>query len=310
VSAPTDRSRRTFLSGAAGLGALSVLGCRVEGSRTPGEAPPAPFEISLAQWSLHRELRSGRMTNLDFPAVTRREFDLGICEYVNSFFKEQARDEAYLRELRKRCADAGVASRLIMVDGEGELAHADDSARLEAVRNHHRWIDCAAFLGCMAIRVNAAGTGDPSEMQRRAADSLVRLAERGADGGVAILVENHGGPSSDGAWLAGVMRLADHPRVGTLPDFGNFHLGDGRWYDRYRGVAELMPFARAVSAKSHEFDAAGNEVRTDYRRMLGIVLAAGYRGPIGIEYEGDAHSELDGIRLTKALLERVRAELA
>ena len=106
------------------------------------------------------------------------------------------------------------------------------------------------------------------------------------------------------------MREANHPRVGTLPDFGNFHLGGGEWYDRYRGVEEPMPFARAVSAKSHAFDAEGNETKTDYRRMLEIVVRAGYRGHVGIEWEGAEPSEVEGIRLTARLLERVRAELA
>jgi L-ribulose-5-phosphate 3-epimerase len=301
-------SRRTFLKAAAG--AMAALGCRSdeEGSKSGAKAPA--FEISLAEWSLHRELRSGRMTNLDFPAVARREFDIGICEYVNSFFKEEARNEAYLKELQARCRDAGVTSRLIMIDGEGELAHADETERRNAISSHHRWIDCAATLGCMAIRVNAAGSGDPAQMQKRAADSLVQLAEYGSDRRIAVIVENHGGLSSNGEWLAGVMRLANDPRVGTLPDFGNFDLGGGRSYDRYRGVEELMPFAKAVSAKSHEFDGQGNEVHTDYRRMLRIVTAAGYHGPLGIEYEGEKHTEHEGIRLTKALLEGVRAELA
>jgi sugar phosphate isomerase/epimerase len=298
-------SRREFLTVSAGLGALSAAGCAALGV----ESGPL-FEISLAEWSLHRALHSGQMTNLDFPTTTRVDYGLSICEYVNSFFKDKARDEKYLSELWVRCHDAGVTNRLIMVDGEGELAHADDAERSRAIKNHHRWIDCAATLGCMAIRVNAAGSGDPTEMQKRAADSLVRLAEYGSDKHIAVIVENHGGWSSNGAWLAGVMKLANDPRVGTLPDFGNFNLGEGKTYDRYQGVEELMPFAKAVSAKSHEFDARGDEIYTDYRHMLRIVLAAGYRGPVGIEYEGDVHSEKDGILLTKTLLERVRAELS
>lgn len=310
------------MAGAAGFGALAALGCRTErrsegGARRGTEERSEPqaaarpaFEISLAEWSLHRELQSGRMKNLDFPGMARRDFDIGICEYVNSFFKSEVRHAAYLDALLARCRDAGVTNRLIMIDGEGDLAHADGSERDKAVLKHRPWIDCAAYLGCGAIRVNAAGSGDPGEVQKRAADSLVRLAEYGADKKISILVENHGGLSSNGEWLAGVMRLANDPRVGTLPDFGNFQLGADEWYDRYQGVEELMPFAQAVSAKSHEFDAEGNEVRTDYRRMLRIVTAAGYHGPIGIEYEGDRHSEPEGIRLTKALLERVRSELA
>jgi len=272
--------------------------------------PQPLFRISLAEWSLHRALRSGELDHLDFARKTREDFGIGAVEYVNSFFKERARDLVYLEDMQRRCDEHGVESLLIMVDGEGQLADADDAARAAAVENHHQWVDAAAVLGCHSIRVNAAGQGERDEVARRAADSLVQIADYSEPHGINVIVENHGGVSSDGSWLAGVMRLADNPRVGTLPDFGNFHLGGDEWYDRYLGVEELMPFAKAVSAKSHEFDDAGNELRTDYSRMLTIVLAAGYRGWIGIEYEGDQLSEDEGIRRTQALLERVRQELS
>jgi L-ribulose-5-phosphate 3-epimerase len=303
-SSPVSWSRRELLSATASAGVLAALGCRSASAR-----PAAKFSVSLAEWSLHRALQGGTLTNLDFPVVTRRDYGIGTCEYVNSFFKEEARNEGYLYELMLRCRDHQITNRLIMIDGEGELAHADQLERRKAVVNHHRWIDCAARLGCMAIRVNAAGSGDPGEMQKRAAESLVQLADYGDDKHIAVIVENHGGWSSNGEWLAGVMRLANDSRVGTLPDFGNFDLGGGKTYDRYQGIAEMMPFAKAVSAKSHEFDERGEEVHTNYHRMLRIVDEAGYHGPIGIEYEGDKHSEPEGIRLTKALLERVRDEL-
>ncbi len=301
-------TRRAFVAGAAALaGAAPSL------AHTMTTATQEPwFKISLAQWSLHRAHGRGgeaRMDNLDFPRVAK-ELGIGAIEYVNIFFKDRAGDFGYLRELESRCKDAGVQSLLIMVDGEGNLADEDDSRRRQAIENHFRWISAAAFLGCHCIRVNAHG-GDTAEKRAdRAADSLRRLAKLGEAFGISVVVENHGGLSSDGSWLADVMRRADHPGVGTLPDFGNFNLGDGKSYDRYKGVTELMPYAKAVSAKSHEFNDAGDEVHTDYLRMLRIVKEAGYRGFVGIEYEGGKHSEDDGIRLTKALLERVRAELA
>jgi len=279
---------------------------------------PAPlvssslFEISLAQWSLHRALRSDgedRLDNLGF-AAKARSFGIGGIEYVNSFFKDRSRDEAYLTEMNRRAADAGVKNLLIMCDAEGRLGDPDDAARARAVENHHRWIDAAVHLGCHSIRVNAASAGTRAEQSKLAADGLARLTGYGDAHEINVIVENHGGLSSDGSWLAGVMRRVNHPRCGTLPDFGNFHLGDGQWYDRYEGVTELMPFARAVSAKSHEFDDDGNETKTDFRRMLKIVQAAGYRGWVGIEYEGSQHTEDEGIRLTKALLETVRDELS
>jgi sugar phosphate isomerase/epimerase len=262
----------------------------------------------LAQWSLHRALRGGALDNLDF-AAKARALGLSAVEYVNQFFAQRAADFAYLEQMKKRAADEGVSSLLIMIDGEGELAAAAATERRKAVENHFKWVVAAAYLGCHSIRVNAAGSGEPEEMQKRAADSLNAIASLAEPYGIQVLVENHGGLSSNGAWLAGVMRLAANPRVGTLPDFGNFDVSPGQSYDRYQGVSELMPFAKAVSAKSHDFDERGEEIHTDYHRMLRIVVDAGYGGPVGIEYEGSKVSEDEGIRLTKVLLERVRAEL-
>jgi sugar phosphate isomerase/epimerase len=316
--APT---RRELLRSAALAAAAVSLGRTTMASRSTRErwhpeqlgysellAEPK-FKISLAQWSLHRALQAGEMTNLEFPVRAKREFGIEAVEYVNRFFAGKERDEAYLAELDKRCLDEGVRSLLIMVDGEGELAHADDARRAEAVTNHHKWIDAAAALHCHSIRVNAAGAGEREEVAKRAAESLRQLAEYAQPHGLNVLVENHGGISSEASWLADVMKLADHPRVGTLPDFGNFELDGGKEYDRYQGVRELMPYAKAVSAKSHDFDEAGQCVETDYAKMLAIVVQAGYRGFVGIEYEGKKLSEPEGILATKKLLERVRAEL-
>lgn len=197
-----------------------------------------------------------------------------------------------------------------MCDGEGALGDPDEAARLQAVENHHRWIEAARFLGCHSIRVNARSTGTPDEQRELAAAGLRRLVEFAAPMGINVVVENHGGLSSNGAWLTSVMEAVDHPRCGTLPDFGNFQLSEGEWYDRYQGVAELMPYAKAVSAKSHVFDESGEEREIDFLRMMRIVLAAGYEGFVGIEYEGTELSEPEGIRATKVLLERVREALS
>ena len=284
----------------------------VLGSMAPalGREDQPWFQISLAQWSLHRTLRGGKLDNLDFAAFTKKTFGIHAVEYVNQFFADKAGDFAYLGEMKRRADDQGVRSLLIMIDGEGALADPDDGARRKAIENHFRWIAAAAYLGCHSIRVNAAGSGDPEDMAGRAADSLARLAGLAEPYGINILVENHGGLSSNGAWLAGVMRRAQHPAVGTLPDFGNFRIGRDEHYDRYRGVTELMPFAKAVSAKSHDFDGAGQETHTNFETMLGIVKAAGYKGYVGIEYEGSAIPEIAGIRATQKLLERVREQLS
>lgn len=270
------------------------------------------FDISLAQWSLHRTIRSGRLDPLDFAPAARERFGLGAVEYVNQFFSDRAADRNYLAEMKRRADDADVRSLLIMCDGEGALGDPDPVLRGEAVENHKPWVDAAAFLGCHSIRVNAASRGGYQQQLRLAADGLRRLCEFSDSRGIDILVENHGGLSSNGAWLSGVIEAVNHPRAGTLPDFGNFRTREEpeEWYNRYRGVRELMPYARAVSAKSHEFGPDGNELRTDYHRMLRIVVESGYRGHVGIEYEGDGLSEYDGIMATLRLLERVRAQLS
>ncbi len=294
-------SRRRFMAaGMAGLGA-----CCVTGLAHPQEAKKPLFRMSLAEWSLHRTLFSGKLNHLDFAKVARAEFHLDAVEYVNQFFKDKAGDAAYLAEMRKRADDLGVRSLLIMIDGEGQLGDPDESQRRQAVENHHRWLEAAKALGCHSIRVNAHSRGSFEEQQKLVADGLRRLCELAAPLGLNVIVENHGGLSSNGKWLAGVIRMVDLPNCGTLPDFGNF--GD---YDRYLGVQELMPFAKGVSAKSHDFDEQGNEVHTDYFRMMKIVLDAGYRGYVGIEYEGSKLDEYAGIRATKALLLRVHETLA
>jgi L-ribulose-5-phosphate 3-epimerase len=197
-----------------------------------------------------------------------------------------------------------VKSLLIMCDGEGALGDPDAAKRQTAVENHYRWVEAAKFLGCHSIRVNAESRGSWDEQRDRAADGLRKLTEFAAPHGINVIVENHGGLSSNGQWLAATIKQVAHPRCGTLPDFGNFRISDTEEYDRYKGVAELMPFAKGVSAKSNDFDDKGNEVRIDYARMLKIVLDAGYKGFIGIEYEGDRLSEADGVRATLNLLKR------
>jgi sugar phosphate isomerase/epimerase len=215
--------------------------------------------------------------------------------------------------MKQRAADEGVKSLLIMVDGEGNLGDPDAAARSKAIENHHKWVDAAKFLGCHSIRVNAASSGSYQEQQQLAADGLRRLSEYAKPMGLNVIVENNGGLSSNGAWLAGVIKGVGMENCGTLPDFGNFFIKRGpnpEEYDRYLGVEELMPYAKAVSAKTHDFDDAGNEIHTDYEKMMRIVVDQfGYSGYVGIEYEGDKLSEMEGIRKSKELLERVAAKL-
>lgn len=297
-------SRRAFLATASGVGAaLAAPGVMARPVFGQGKDPI--FKMSLAQWSLHRALKSNQLDHLDFAKVAREEFGLDAVEYVNTFFKDKSTDAAYLAEMNRRAKDHGVYQHLIMIDVEGRLGDPDATLRQKAVENHRKWVDAAATLGCRTIRVNAESEGSYDEQQRLAADGLRRLTEYGATRNINVIVENHGGLSSNGAWLAGVMKLVDHPRCGTLPDFGNFE-----GYDAYQGVSELMPWAKAVSAKTFDFTEQGEETRLDYRRFMKIVLDADFRGWVGIEYEGNRLPEREGIARTKALLEKIRREMA
>ncbi len=290
--------RRTFVLQAT----LAAAAMPTRLRRLPG-APP--FRISLAQWSFHKALFAKQMEHLDFARVARHDYGIEAIEYVNIFFKDKATDAAYLAEMNARAKGEGVYQHLIMVDGEGALGDPDAAKRAVAVENHRKWLDAAKTLGCATIRVNVQSTGTPDEQMKLAADGLRRLTEIAAPMNLNVIVENHGGLSSHGDWLVGVMKLVDHPRCGTLPDFGNFYD-----YDRYQAVTEMMPYAKAVSAKSHDFDAAGNETHTDYKRMMQIVLGAKFNSWVGIEYEGEKLPEADGVRATLALLKRMQAELA
>jgi sugar phosphate isomerase/epimerase len=305
-------NRRVFLqSAAAGVaGASLAVGTQnlfAAGSLT---RPAKPFDISLAQWSLHKALFAKKIDHLDFAKVTKEEFGIHAVEYVNQFFKDKAEDAAYLADMNKRAADLDVKQLLIMIDGEGNLGDASLAKRMEAVKRHYKWVDAGKTLGCHSIRVNAASSGSYEDQVHRAADGLRSLSEYAKEAGLNVIVENHGGLSSNGQWLASVIEKVGMDNCGTLPDFGNFNMGGGQHYDRYQGIQELMPFAKGVSAKSHDFDDNGNEIHTDYVRMMKIVLDAGYRGFVGIEYEGGKIDEYAGIHATRKLLERVREQLA
>ncbi len=307
--------RRDFLKVSA---ALAVAGLARPLAKADDKKPL--FEISLAEWSLHRTIKEGKLDNLDFAKAAKHDYGINAIEFVNQFFKDKAKNTEYLTELKKRADGEGVKMLLIMCDGEGALGDADEAKRKTAIENHFQWVEAAKFLGCHSIRVNAQSSGSYDEQVDRAADGLRKLTEFGAKLEVNVIVENHGGLSSNGEWLAKVMKKVDHKRCGTLPDFGNFAINKEKkeWYDRYKGVAELMPFAKAVSAKSYDFEESKplttidtrTDKETDFLKMMKIVLAAGYHGYVGIEYEGTKVGEPEGIRATKKLLERVLAELS
>lgn len=301
------------------------------------ETATPDFNISLAQWSLHKSffgdilkdgdfqkfgrllrenpdsLMQGPLKPIDFPSIAK-SYGVNTIELVNTFYYGKAKDTAYWEDFKKRCDKAGVNVGLIMCDALGNLGDADSVARNQAVESHYPWVDVAAYLGAKTIRVNAAGQGTAEEVAKNAADGLAKLGKYGASKGINIVVENHGGYSSDGSWLAGVMKVVNMENVGTLPDFGNFCIERGpdgcvKQYDMYKGIEELMPFAKGVSAKTNDFDAKGNETTKDYARIMKIVKDSGFKGNVGIEYEGNVLSEDEGIKATKALLDKVIAGL-
>ncbi len=261
------------------------------------------FKISVAQWSLNKLFWDKKVDNLDYGGFVRETYNLDAVEWVNQFFADKATDFAYLREMKQRCDDAGVKSLLIMVDDEGMIGHPNAAERKKTLENHMKWVVASKLLGGHSIRVNAASEGSYDEQVKLAADGLAQLTEFARGFGINVIVENHGGLSSNGAWLAKVMDTVGLPECGTLPDFGNFYE-----YDNYRGVHEMMPYAKAVSAKCNTFDANGDHVETDYMRMMRIVLSQGYHGYVGIEYEG-GKDKAEGVRKGMKLLEKCRDAL-
>ena len=338
--------RRHFLSTAATLSSGAFLtACGGKNEETvieePKDAGPR-YQISLAQWSNHVALKAGELDNLDWPKFTQDNFGINALEWVNQFFFEQddklgaqPKGRDYLTEMKKRTDDLGMKNVLIMCDRVGNLGDPVNTKRTAAIEGHYAWLDAAKYLGCHSIRVNAASDGalSPEKQTDLCADGLRRLCEHAAPMGMNVIVENHGGLSSNGAWLAGVMKNVGMDNCGTLPDFGNFYVAKNRGkaeayekakepyahdpaytedeiglgYDRYKGVHMLMPYAKGVSAKAHDFDEQGNEVHTDYKRMFEIIGESDYTGYVGVEYEGKELSEVEGIKKTKALLEKTFA---
>lgn len=306
-------TRRGFvastLAGSAALG-LGMSG-RFSFAAAPTGKPAAgkigDFKISLAEWSLHKALFAKQITNLDFPKIAREEYGIEGVEFVNQFFKDKSQDSAYLKDLKTRANDHGVTCVLIMIDGEGDLSAESKDERTKSVDNHKRWVDAAAALGCHSIRVNTGHNYSPTNTAA-AAEACGALAEYGGKNNINIICENHGGPSSDPDSLLALIKAVNSPRFGTLPDFGNFPKSKQGQYllDVYEAIDRMMPYAKGVSAKSYDFGPDGRESNLDFARIMKIVTDAGYKGFVGIEYEGSKLSEPDGIRATKKLLESLR----
>lgn len=317
-------NRRNFLKNTAftatGLTLGTFIACNDnKTSQTDSEESNIPVEvpelkISLAQWSLHRAIESNEIDARNFAKIAKNEYGINAVEYVNGFYRPQAKDENFWQEMLQRSEDAGVKNLLIMVDEEGDLGHLDDAERKQSVENHYKWVNAAKLLGCHSIRVNAFGDGEKEAVKAALVDGMSQLCEYAAKENINILIENHGLYSSDGQFIVDVIKTANQPNFGTLPDFGNWCVNQ-KWggtknnscteiYDIYTGVADFLPYAKGYSAKSYEFDENGDETFIDYTKMIQLAKDATYDGYIGIEYEGEGMSEADGIRATKALIEK------
>lgn len=304
------------------------------GSKKNKEAPiPSnpDLKLSLSQWALHRaifgnskdnyqewqrllhsdpdQLWQGNLHPLDFPKKAK-ELGFDAVEYVNSLIFGHAKDKIFLNELKHRTDSEGIKNVLIMVDEEGFIGHPDSKERTKAIENHFKWMEASKHLGCPFMRINAFSMGPAEEQKKLAAEGLHRLAEKAKEFGLYILIENHGGMSSNADWLVETIKLANHELLGTVVDFDNFTFsedfiwGDGDIYNRYIGVEKLIPFAKSVSAKTHAFDIQGFETTIDYTRMMQLVKNSGFSDYICVEYEGNRLTEEEGILATKALIEK------
>lgn len=309
------KNRREFLKTAGLASAALSFGLPAFASQPQDEL----FKISLAEWSLNRVLFAGRMDHLDFAKLAKKN-GIDAVEYVNQFFMDKAQDMSYLKEMKTRADGEGVTSVLIMVDGEGMLGAATSSGRKTTVENHKKWVEAAKFLGCHSIRVNsytAVPYSTDSDAEQEAinvcSSGLRQLCEFADDFDINVIIENHGGFSSNGKWLAEMIKQTAHSRAGTLPDFGNFRMhteGDKIFsYDSYRGVDELMPYAKGVSLKPMVWNDQGKESKLDYERMMKIVLSHGFNGYVGIEH-GETEREWESIEEIRVNLNTIRRTLA
>ncbi|MBZ9786353.1 sugar phosphate isomerase/epimerase [Psychroflexus sp. CAK57W] len=272
------------------------------------------FKLSLAQWSLHRTFNEQGVNPFKFAEIAKENGFEGL-EYVNQIYTDEIKKlgfDAVIDSLKVVSENAEMQNVLIMVDGEGDLADPDEEARNLAVENHKKWVDAAQELGCHSIRVNTFGTNDPELWIPAVVDGLKKLSDYASTKNINILCENHGWLSSDVPVLIEAVKQVDMENCGTLPDFGNWCIqreNGERWGqcieeypNKYEGIETMLTKAKAVSAKSYDFDENGNETTLDYPRIVKLIKDSGYKGYIGVEYEGDRLPEKEGIKATRNLL--------
>ena len=284
-------SRRSFIEktmvmGAAGLVTPSALGSAVS-SPTPRMIKD---DISLAQWALVDEVKSGKWKTLDFPSVARKDFGLNGIEFVNTLFEVPT--EGYLRRLKKNAEDNNVTMVLIMVDDEGDGCSTTKEERKQFDINHRKWIDIAHFLGCTAIRTNCRGPKNISkdEALKHSVETYQMLLEYAAPAKISVLIENHGGVSNDADWMVSLIKEVNSLYFGSYPDWRQ----PSADFDNIDYLVKMLPFAGGMSYRNQPTE----ELTA---KMINISKDGGYRGWYGIESSGrDAIKK--GIELLKKYL--------
>ena len=292
-------TRREFIGSTIAAGALAGAGNMSLPGKAAAADRPTKDDISLAAWSLVREFREGKWKNLDLPRICREDFGINGLEFVNSFFELPT--ERYLNQLKKNAAEHGVTLVLIMVDGEGNMSAMEKKERMQAALNHRKWVDIAASLGCHAIRCNVGGPSKDydQDTMKRAADSFGNLVEYASQYPLNVILENHGGASSNPDMMIGLMKAINSPNFGTLPDFGNIYE-----FDRYESIRKLVAYAKGISVKT-KFKPNGTHPDYDLEKLLKICMEEGYHGFYGIEQESPDANSWQAVRWSKAVIDRV-----
>ena len=254
-----------------------------------------PLRLSLAEWSLRREILDFQPRHLELARVAKDVFGLDAIEYRSTFFADKATDFGYLGEMKKRQEDLGVRAVLIEVENEGPLGAQEDWDRWTAIDAHFKWLAAAAFLGCESVSVPAEGLVRGAPYLDWMADSLQRLGGIAKPYGINVLVANRVGLACDGSWMAKLMDRTAVPWVGAHPHVGNVDLGGGKAYPRYQGVEEMMPFAKALSVR-------GGSSEIEFGKIAKLAAESNYARYVGIEWDG-AGDPREG---TKRTIELVR----
>ena len=298
-------SRRKFLKNTFSVFSTTLLAPNLFAKKID----KSKMDIGLQMYSFAPLIMQGKFDLLGFPDLVKNTYGINGAEYWSIPFMGRENDKDFLNDLKRRSDDIGVDNLIILVDdidiktmqSGPSLASSNKNDRDTAIDYHKKWVDVAKNIGCHSIRINLRSEEENDQkILENSSESISKLIEFSKQDNISIVIENHGGITGDADWLVSLMKNVDSKHLGTLPDFGtyNFCIKRGNLnfqslsencedqYDKYLGVKKLMPYAKGVSAKSHEFDKDGEELSTNYSRMIKIISESNYKGYITIEYEG------------------------